>query len=231
MDVSEELNATHENEMENKRSTSAFARIVLGLTLSWSVFAGAMTVRGARSRVQNGDQRPKWVPNAPEFAAGGHSQERAKQLPTLVVFTDYRCAGCRTLTQRIDSLMNLKVRVRVVERQLPISAVNAEEAAEAIECSADVGHLQEMRRVFADDEVEIQDGHWGTLAIAAGIIDSAAFTKCVKSNIHRDLIAKDRIAAAKLGITRLPAILVGDTLYHFPLELDQMVNAIRHSAR
>jgi NhaA family Na+:H+ antiporter len=158
----------------------------------------------------------KTVGNWQQTAAGGRSLGTANAPATLVVFSDYQCPFCKQFNRRIDSLRHeFGSQLRVVVRHFPLESIHGEarDAAIAAECAADQGRFEAMdERLFASQD-SLGIIPYAVLARRAGVVDTAAFSRCLLAPAAARRVSADVSAGEGLGITGTPTVLLNDKQY------------------
>jgi protein-disulfide isomerase len=129
---------------------------------------------------------------------------------TLVVFFDYQCSHCVSMSPVISSIMKANPTLRVVFKDFPIRGDVSEAAARAAIASNHQGkyipfHLALMHNAASLDKEEIF-----TLAKQAGINVDKLKNEMNSSEINQQLKTNFELAE-KLGINGTPAFLIAKT--------------------
>lgn len=135
------------------------------------------------------------------------------RLVSIVLFTDYQCPFCRTLSDQLDSLrarhpreMKLEVRHFPLENKHPY----ARQAALAVECATDVGKRVELNSLLYHHQESIGGLSWGKFGALAAIKDTVSFTNCIARRRHDQRVDTDIMAARQLNIRGTPVLLLND---------------------
>lgn len=130
---------------------------------------------------------------------------------TLVAYTNYRCAPCRSTHREIDRLLAAEPKVRVVFRDfIPAYDPVAKEAARLSRCAARLGVFVVMRSELLVREPPAFGGHWydeESLRRLAGRlkIDASALRRCLETGDVDAEIAKDTAEARGFGFEEAPS--------------------------
>ena len=132
----------------------------------------------------------------------------------VVVFGDYRCPACREAWAELARLDALDERVVVQWRHYPILGLSSTTASSAAECARDAGEFEAMHSRILEGETRfLSSPAWVSLAIEAGVTDTAAFGVCLLSPTVPDRVSQDLEAGRRLGLDRTPAVLVDSLLF------------------
>lgn len=196
--------------------------IAFGILGLWTLVAGSSAARGYyASRQRSAPFVAKPIENAKSLATG-RLQTGGDSTPVVVVFTDFRCGTCVRLSVRLDSLVAEFPNIKLIERLYPTTRLNSAASASAIMCAHGFGAFAEMRHLFDVGKADIEDGAWGILGKRAGIPDTAAFVRCVTDRRYASDLHDDSIAVSGLGLMGPPAIVINDSIFQLPLELDEL---------
>jgi protein-disulfide isomerase len=124
---------------------------------------------------------------------------------TLVVFSDYLCPYCRTLSHTVDQLLaQYPHDVRVVYRHFPIHS-GADTLAEGALCADEQGRFASFHHLLFEqtsDRESVAD-----IAAKAGL-DTTAFADCLSSHRFRARVEADLAEGQRLGIEGTPTLFV-----------------------
>lgn len=141
----------------------------------------------------------------PALSAGEHALGDGMR-ETMVEFTDYRCPYCRMSHDSSARLLSDDEGRRIVVRLFPRPGDPlAYAAAEAGVCAGMQGRFAQFTdEIFRTDGWErTQD--WVTVARAAGVADSAAYSACISSGAARPILTRDSMFAVMVGVSGTPA--------------------------
>lgn len=164
-----------------------------------------------------------------EYARAGHRMGPPSASVYVVVFSDFQCPYCALA---VPGFRELRARhpndVAIIFRHYPLpSHPYAVPAARASECAAEQGLFE----AFHDAAFAAQDSlgavPWTLLAIRAGIPDTAVFHTCFGSQAPPESLARDASAAARLGISGTPTILVNQYLFRGVAPVDTLDAYVR----
>ncbi|MCC7002391.1 MAG: thioredoxin domain-containing protein [Gemmatimonadaceae bacterium] len=150
-----------------------------------------------------------------ELTERGHRMGKESAPVQIVVFSDYQCPYCRSVTPTIEQLLaKYPETVAVTYRHFLLEDIHpqARDAAISVECAAEQGRFATMHRVLFDSVKTLGKTPWENLAAIAGVVDRAAFTQCMKAPRHNDAIAADLTAVVDVGIGAVPALVINGTL-------------------
>jgi len=210
------------------RARRLLADTIFTLLVVWTIVAVGLVSRTAYGRLRPrvgsaAAASPDWsaVPNWRDLGSRGYRMGSPASRTVAIVFSDFQCPYCRSLSFLIDSLHRQSPTVEIVERHLPLVQLHGEamDAALAAECSADVGRYGEMRHELFSKRGMVEDGDWGRLAQRAGVADTSALVKCVADRKHVSVVEADMQAAKRIGITGTPGIIVNGYLHQGSLSL------------
>ena len=68
----------------------------------------------------------------------------------------------------------------------------------------------------------IRDRDWGKMGVGLGLQDTANFSRCISDNDVAPLVRSDSLAAELTKIRSAPAIVIGDSVFSYGLELDEL---------
>ncbi|HSK18746.1 MAG TPA: thioredoxin domain-containing protein [Longimicrobiales bacterium] len=138
----------------------------------------------------------------------------------VIVFSDFQCPGCGVWQRNIET--NLKPefvesgKVRYTYYDYPIISIHAHAflAARAARCANDQGRFWDYHdRLFAGQN------QWG-FARSAPVdqftayatelgLDANAFTQCLRSERHADVVTANALLGEQLGVRGTPTVFVG----------------------
>ena len=139
---------------------------------------------------------------------------------TLVEFFDYRCGYCKRMTGTLAQLIEEDPQLRVVMKEFPILSRESGQAARA----ALAGLRQDKYEAFhfalmqggalTDDEI---------LAIAESVGLDNEQLQAGMQDPEIEAVLRDNLALAeKIGITGTPAFIVGNTLIHGAVSIEEL---------
>jgi protein-disulfide isomerase len=210
---------------ERLRTAATVIMALCAVLISAVAIRRAPTVAAARSLVET---ERDWA----NYAGGGHSMGEASAAVTIIEFSDFQCPFCRRFATYRDSLQTLGVDVRVVYRHFPIPTHQfAAAAARASECAANQGRFEAMHNALFGRQDSIGVASWWRFAQDAGVADSTAFELCMRSSATIKTITDDSIAAAKLGVSGTPTLLIHDVRVNGAPTFDSLLAYIRRAAQ
>ncbi len=173
------------------------------------------------------------VPGWPGVAREGHVIGDTAATVRVVLFGDYLCPHCRNMAPTVRALADAYAgRVAIVYRNFPIFGTRSWTTAMAAECAARQRSFPEVYDAL-NRRMVLSGIDWpGTLVKEAAIPDAAAFRRCLAREETRARVQADYAAAATVGASGTPAIIVNGRLYEgeYPLEAMQQLieNALAH---
>lgn len=178
--------------------------------------AVVLTVTNVRREFFRPPTRPfRVVPEWETYATTGHRVGPDSAALTIVAFFDYECPGCRTLHLALaDLLERYPMRMAVVWRHFPLDGHRyARPVARAAVCAAGQGRFASFHRVAFTSASRFGAVSLQELAHQAGVVDTASFAACLRSEDPDLAIEGDRHAALDLGVAATPTFLIADGLY------------------
>lgn len=138
------------------------------------------------------------VTDAPRLGVGS-------SLPQLVMFSDFECPACRSTYPAIRDFLSRRPDVAIAYRHFLIPGhPRAAPAARAAACADRLGHFAEyMDLLFSEDSLFLA-GAWSSVALRAGITDTAGFAACTADPRIDAVIEADASLAARLSINATP---------------------------
>lgn len=138
----------------------------------------------------------------------------------VIVFSDFQCGGCGAWATRIEP--NLKAefvetgKVRYTRYDFPLVSIHPHAflAARAARCAEDQGRFWEFHdRVFANQAAWMYSqsapvNQFTQYATESGL-DVDAFTTCLRSDRHADVVTANALLGEQLGVDRTPTVYVG----------------------
>lgn len=196
--------------MKRKSASEWFSALS---TVVLVVCALAVTGMVARREFQTPDDglKTSFYPKWKELTERGHRLGNASAPVQVVLFSDYQCPYCRSITPTIEQLMaKYPDAVAVTYRHFLLEDIHphARSAAIAAECGGEQGRFAAMHRVLFDNAAQLGQVPWTELAAQAGVPDQAAFIDCSDDSRHADAIAKDLSAVVDVGIGAVPALVI-----------------------
>lgn len=161
---------------------------------------------------------PRTGTNAPvrtdewrDYASGTMQIGPPTAAVTVVAFSDFQCPYCKRFADQFNKLrVEHPEGVRLIFRNLPIQRIHphARSAALAAECAAEQGRFPEYHdALFATPDL-IGKIPWSAFARQAGVSDTISFARCMDSPLVAGRLREDSAAAARLGVTGTPTLLV-----------------------
>jgi protein-disulfide isomerase len=139
---------------------------------------------------------------------------------TFVVFSDYLCPYCKSLSRTLDTLLaRYPADVRVIYRQFPVHP-HADRLAEAALCADEQGHFSAYHRLLFERPAA-GDDDLAPLATEAGL-DRLAFTACLGSERNRVRVEDDLNEGKRLLIQGTPTLFVNGVRFEGTQSLDSL---------
>ncbi|MCA9762635.1 MAG: thioredoxin domain-containing protein [Gemmatimonadetes bacterium] len=178
-----------------------------------AVIVTVTLVRGQAGTAQAEFQpsRMRQVDNWEEVAAAGRRIGRADADITVVEFGDFQCPVCASFNRAVLAALRSDYpdQVAIVFRHWPLSIhEHAYGAAQAAECAAEQGRFEAMHDMLYAYQDSLGLVSPEVLADRAGVADLAEFSRCIADGRGTDRIEADIQAAADLGATGTPTILL-----------------------
>lgn len=145
-----------------------------------------------------------------EWQALASSEEWKSRRPEdsafVVVFFDYRCAYCGTVSPWLETNGRLGLSGTVRLRHLPRPGdKRAREASRAVICADRAGRFTDAHRLILREGHWADSSRWNRFAAIAGIDTLGEFARCVGSDAPDIQLADDSMWAHRLQIRGTPA--------------------------
>lgn len=143
----------------------------------------------------------------------------------LLVFSDFECPYCKGFARELDSLINeYPAQLRVVFRHFPLT--NLHKSAFATAVGAECAGQQGFFKPFHDAAFKAQDSlavlPLTSLALRAGVRDTAAFRDCVRDDATILRVKEDVSVAQRIGSKGTPTIILNKWQFTGPPTLDSL---------
>jgi len=153
------------------------------------------------------------VPNWRSYAEGqriGPADARVK----IVEFSDFQCPYCRTMSGRLRAIQEAHPgKVALLYRHFPLSYhPHARPAAHASVCAEAQGRFADFHDLLFARQDSLGSVAWSRIAADAGVADLPEFERCLTSESTHARVESDVQAAARLGISGTPTLLVNGVL-------------------
>ena len=143
--------------------------------------------------------------------------------PRLIEISSYDCVFCRQTSPSVDSVMASGVSVAYLH--LPSTeSPNATGAALAALCAEGSGQFPEMHQRLMTSEDWRRDGNFGREAMAAGILDTVAFARCMSAPATAELLQQHRILADDLHVNVTPTFVTASEVRRGSRSADELLN-------
>lgn len=179
----------------------------------------ALVIRRELVRPPQAASVPKAIENWRRYSEGGHWLTSQRGDQPIVIFSDFQCPYCRTLTKLLHSLgMDSRNTRTIIYRHYPLLGQHPEafRAAVASECAARQGRFRAYHDgLFANQQrVGVGLDIYTEIGETAGLADTRSFLRCMKDSSAMARVQDDMRAAQELGVIGTPAILVDGHLYN-----------------
>jgi protein-disulfide isomerase len=194
------------------------AVVTAALILRWRPAGGAAE---AGERVVQG-----WR----DLRGSGHLMGDSTAPVWIVEFADFQCPYCAQMAPRLDSLRRLvHDSVAVVFHHYPL-AIHPEafEGALAAECAGAQGRFGAFYHTVYHRQRELGAVPWTMLATAAGVPDTAAFSRCLSSAAFESTVRTDQERGDVLGVQATPTFLLDSLMVVGAVPTSKLVRMVRH---
>lgn len=132
---------------------------------------------------------------------------------TIVEFADFQCPFCQKVQATLARLRSeYGDKIRLVARQGPLPAhPQARPAAEAALCARDQGKFWPLHDWLFSNQDKLSPEAIKAEAAALGL-DATKFATCVDTHAHAGEVEADLDAAARMGVTAMPAFFINGRL-------------------
>jgi len=225
--------------MSRSRKTAP-RKLALDL-VTWVLVVAAIAVAGLRIG-EFANRRPPSTLEASDTTrvtnysdyADGHRVGPPNAPVTVVQFGDYRCEFCKAAAPYLRDLpTTYESQVSVVYRQYPYPGASYGASVAAV-CAGRQGRFGAMHDALYAQSDSIGLRPWSAFALDAGVSDTLVFNECSQSSLGDDLVVRDTMAAAELGVTGVPTFLINDLLvsgFHGPEVMNELVEEALRRAR
>lgn len=146
---------------------------------------------------------------------------------TLIVFSDYLCPYCRTLSQTLEQLTaRFPNDVRLIYRHFPIQR-NSQPLAQAALCAADQGRFAQYHHQLFTLSGNVAD-QLDQAAEQVGL-ELAPFRECVQSGRHAARIAEDVKEGQRLAIQGTPTLFLNGVRLRGAQSLERLEASVREA--
>ena len=212
--------------------TAFVSRAAEAILAVCAILVTAVVIRGEvlRPKAQSRAQA-RQIQDWRSYGAAGHREGPVDAPVSIVEFADFQCSACRMFASTLKMIRGefpREVAVTYRHAPLPIHPF-AVAAARASECAADQGRFQEFHDALYVDQGAIGLASWTRFASSAGVPDIPAFERCVNATTPDASIARDTVAAARLGVIGTPTVLVNGTAITGAPPLDSLRALVRRA--
>lgn len=177
----------------------------------------AMTAMVARREFWPPDTRPRpqEIKDWRDYASGKKLMGSPNAPVTIVEFSDFQCPFCAVSSAAMKEVIaRYRGKVSYVFRSAPNVQIHphARNAALAAECAATQGRFEQLHGYLFDRQDSIGTTAWRDIALRTGVPRVEEFEACLKSPNAAAEVARDSIAAVRLGVRGTPTILVNNLL-------------------
>ena len=217
-------------------SRSGFEMVATGTLVVCALAMTGMTAV-ARFRAPPDPSRPTAILDWAKYATGAKRFGPRSAAVTVVEFSDFQCPFCVQFYSTLELVRSRHAEdVQVVFRNFPIGRIHplAVAAARAVECAAGQGRFKEYHAFLFENQDSLGVVDWVEISRRVGIANASAFGNCVESPATRELVTRDSVAAAALGVTGTPTVLInGWRIVGAPSEalLDSLITSEIAAAR
>lgn len=205
--------------------------LLAGLGAGFAAFAAILstipTIRSLRSvRAQAPTAALDTVKELPSLVIGGMRYGSGNPRVSIVVFNDYQCPACRSLSRRLFSFLESRSDVMsIILRQAPLPTHHWGRAAgRAAVCVRDPDAHRRFHEVLLEKAESLGGRSWTAYAREAEIQDTAALAACLRSSYPDSMMQGDAALASRLGVTVAPTFFVNGEMYDgVPWDLERII--------
>lgn len=182
-----------------------------GVFIVCAIAVTAVLVRGRSRRTSAPTEATqKVITGWRDLAADGFVLGNPRAPVRIVEFADFECPFCGRLVPQLDSLQHtFGDSVAIVFRNFPLSIhPQAFKAALAGECAAAQHRFSAFYHAVYARQEELGAVPWTKLAEAAGVPDTAAFSRCLESARFEAQVRADQRRGQELGVNGTPTLVV-----------------------
>lgn len=168
--------------------------------------------------------RPRHVDGAERLANQGHVLGEPTAPIKLVEFSDFQCPYCKQFYAAVEELQRRHPgKVALVYRHFPLRIHPlALPAAVASECAALQGRFESYYSLLFEHQDSIGTTSWQTFASRAGVPNLGAFELCRTTDAAKARVEADIRAAATIGTTGTPTLVLRDEVLGMALPVDSL---------
>lgn len=208
----------------------AFIAIALGLVAMLGLqLAGRPSQQG--ELLWNTSDNPaavKWrafadEPLAPKFAPERHDV-------TIILFSDYQCAYCRTLHRDLERLLQNDGNIRVVYRDWPIFGAASQEAARAAIASQFQGKHAAYNRALMRAQGAMGNALLRQTAAKSGLDwGRLQRDRTANGDAINQVLSRTSVEAVQLGLRGTPGLIIGPYLFRGAIGYDALEDAVERA--
>lgn len=190
-----------------------FERIVSAVLAVCAVLVTVVLVRREFFSPQDvvASSKPRYVKGWRTHAVSDQRLGTTASRDTILVFSDFQCPFCRAFFARVDKLAASRPSgITVLHRNFPITTIHpvAYQAAMAATCAAAQGRFQGYHAVLFARQDSLGRLDWKSVAEEVGVPDIPLFTACLGDPRTTEVLTKDSVAGAALGLRGTPMVIV-----------------------
>ncbi len=140
---------------------------------------------------------------------------------TVVVFFDYNCPYCRTMSRELIDLIDSKQDLRIIWKEFPILGEDSAFTARSALAAQKQGKYLLFHRTMVISRSQLSQDWVLTLAEGIGL-DVEQLKKDIESTEVKNQIVANRNLARKLGIRGTPAFIIDGEVISGAVEPDQL---------
>lgn len=207
---------------------------ILTRRLAWTLslipllsIAGALIALGPWPTDKSDIITARWVqiyydPNSPDTGIDGDV--------TIVAFLDYTCADCRAAARALLALREMDRGVRLVFKAVPMTGLSADFAVRAALAAHRQDRFLSLHRELLEGPSSLSES---SVIMAAGMagLDLEQLRRDMGDPAIAKAIKENRTLAQTLGITSLPAAIIGDRIYHSTTDLESLQAAVTEARK
>jgi len=207
-------------------TVTSLLAFILTFTLLHQAFNGSNTNAVNNSKVTGTDTNTNTAPTQPtntntappepvdiKITDTDHVRGSKSAGITLVVYSDFQCPYCSSLTSTLDQILtDYKDKVRLVFRHFPLSFhENAQKAAEASECASEQDKFWEMHDKLFENQSDLSVDNYKKWAKELGL-NTSKFNDCLDTGKYEQTVKDDFAGGSQYGVGGTPASFINGIL-------------------